>query len=210
MDPVEAHVRLARQRELVGLGIHGGLAELLREAAAHRRAVGGEREVDDLADAELHAAAHVGLVAARERAGELADLLDRHRHLALRTRSSWSGSAARQASSRARTVTGGRPSGDDVHTGISGSAARTSMPGAQGVPRGRDDRHLGRSEPSRGLGDARGVPDGRARRHVLDEPGGPAVPGTAHQLGLGAVAASARPAGEKHGVVAGDELLGVP
>ena len=38
--PVEAHVRLARQRELVRFGLDDRLAQLLREAEAHRLPVG--------------------------------------------------------------------------------------------------------------------------------------------------------------------------
>src|SRR5919205_3435269 len=54
VDPVEPHVGLARQRELLRLRVDGGLTELLRESAADPGAVGCDGEVDDLADPELH------------------------------------------------------------------------------------------------------------------------------------------------------------
>ena len=82
VDPVEPHVGLARQRELLRLRLDGRLAELLREPAAHRRAVRSEGELDDLADPELDEATHVRLVAPGQRACQRPDLVDCHRHVA--------------------------------------------------------------------------------------------------------------------------------
>src|SRR5581483_752128 len=67
VDPVEAHVALTRQLELVRLRLDGGLSQLLREAAPHALAVLGQREPNDLADPELDPAVHEHLVAAGER-----------------------------------------------------------------------------------------------------------------------------------------------
>ena len=75
--PVVAHVALARERELLGVGLDEGLAQLLREREAHRRAVLREGEVDDPADPELDLAAHEPLVRSWQRAREGADVVGR-------------------------------------------------------------------------------------------------------------------------------------
>src|SRR5262245_46070508 len=49
MDPVEPHVAVARQLELLRLRVDCGLSHLLREAAPHSLTVLGEREPHDLA-----------------------------------------------------------------------------------------------------------------------------------------------------------------
>ena len=61
--------------ELVRVGLDQSVAQLLREREAHHGLVVGERDVDDLPDAELQPAAHDRLVGPREVGGERADLL---------------------------------------------------------------------------------------------------------------------------------------
>ena len=56
------------------------VAQLLRETEAHRLPVVGKRQVDDLADPELHAPAYDRLVAARKALRELAHIVEGHGH----------------------------------------------------------------------------------------------------------------------------------
>ena len=78
VHPVVAHVRLARQRELLRVGLDERGAPLLREREPHRLAFAREGEPDDAADPELDASADERLGAARQRAGERPDLVHRH------------------------------------------------------------------------------------------------------------------------------------
>src|SRR6476620_9310091 len=47
VHPVVPHVVLARERELLGLGLDERVAPVLRERETHRRAVARDREIDD-------------------------------------------------------------------------------------------------------------------------------------------------------------------
>src|SRR4051812_20945756 len=80
VEPVEAHVGFAGERELVRLGLDLSGAPLLWKAEAHRRPVLGEGEKDDLPDAELDPPAHERLTRPRKRPRKFLHLGDGHRH----------------------------------------------------------------------------------------------------------------------------------
>ena len=76
-----AQIGRPRAHELVRERLERGVAFLLGEREAHFLLVLGEREIDDLSDAELDPAADDDLVGARQPRGERAHVVDRHRHL---------------------------------------------------------------------------------------------------------------------------------
>lgn len=78
VDPVVPKVRLARQRELLGLRFDERVAPVLGEGEAHDRSVTREGQIDDPADAKLDATSRERLAAARKRARKSPNLVDRH------------------------------------------------------------------------------------------------------------------------------------
>src|SRR5690349_13705186 len=81
-DPVEAHVRLARHAELVGIGRDQAGPLVPREREAHLALVAGEGEIHDLPHPELHPVVDEDLVAAGELPGDRSHGVDRG-HVAL-------------------------------------------------------------------------------------------------------------------------------
>jgi hypothetical protein len=76
LNPVVAEVPAVRHQELDWLRTHECLALLLREREPHDRLVTRERQIDDAADAELHAVADERLGRPRKSKRERSNIVD--------------------------------------------------------------------------------------------------------------------------------------